>query len=262
MKTKNMMIREYFKSNDDYATREFMQSPINLEESQRSFHYIFLNCNLNSSFRNELVKLGEDDFREFVVRAALATMVIITDVFVYLRAKEKSGNITDEERLLLFRIMLDIDNNDFRDILQDSQKLEYCIFVSEKLIEESALKKIEYVKALSEEDIGYISGFNIYFEEEYNYYNIEITEEFLLKHLEIWIKKSGLEEGINTIARFILNLFILKREELDSIARIIVPDEDKRIKFMEELNNGDIDTIAPFISSFYESHIENNKNLK
>lgn len=262
MKTNNMKIREYFKSVDDYATRIFSQDHSDIDESKKSFYYIYFNCNINNNLKNILCPIGENSFREFVVQTALISMVIFTDAFVYLRAKEKSGDISTDEHYLLFQIMLGIVSNDFKDILKDINSLEYCIKISEKYIEESALKKIEYAKALDKEDVEKLSKFNIYFEEEYNHYNIEITEEFLLKHLNIWVKRSGLEEGINTITGFILNLFILKSEEFDSIAKIIVPDKTKRIEFMEAINSRDMDSISAYISSFYEAHKIDNRNLK
>lgn len=262
MKTKNMTIREFFKSVDDYASNSFSKTHRNIESPKEWFYYIYFNLNIDNNLKNMLGKIREDSFREFVVQTALISMVIFTDAFVYLRAKEKSGDISTDEHYLLFQIMLGIVSNDFKDILKDINSLEYCIKISEKYIEESALKKIEYAKALDKEDVEKLSKFNIYFEEEYNHYNIEITEEFLLKHLNIWIKKSGLEEGINTITRFILNLFILKSEKFDSIAKIIVPDETKRIEFMEAINSRDMDSISAYISSFYEAHKIDNRNLK
>ena len=263
MQTKNMTIRKYFKLVDYYALTEIQKNvSIPIDYVKYLYHYSIFNCYTDENLKKLYMATGEQDYREVSAEIAMIIMVMICDAFEYLQTKEKLERLDDEEQTLLYKIIAGITHNDFRNILNDSSSLEYCVNITQKYVEESALRKIELAKSLSEDDVATLSNFNIYFEEEYNHYNIEITEEFLLKHLKIWIKKSGLEEGINTITKFILNIYILDNENFTNIASIIVPDEDKRQSFIEELNNKDINTIAPFISSFYETHKPVNKELK
>lgn len=263
MKTKNMSIRKFFKVLDDYGL-SIIKDNVSLPDEviRKEYHYNIFNCYIDEDLKKLYKASEEKTYKTIIVEVAMVIMVMICDTYEHLRNKEKLQGLDDDEQILLYRILAGITDNDFNYILNDSASLEYCVDVTEMYLEESALRKIELAKSLSEEDVATLSKFNIYFEEEYNHYNIEITEQFLLKHLNIWIKKSGLEEGINTITSFVLNLYTLDPEGFAKVASIIVPDEDKRQSFMKEINNKDINTIAPFISSFYESHNNIDKKLK
>lgn len=262
MKTKNMMIRDFYNLIDNCGMNSLKKTTLPLDYTKKAYHYNIFNCNIDEQLKSIYTMTTGNNFRYFVVIMSMITMVMITDAYEYLRTKEKIEGLSVDEQILFYKIITGIMHNDFRYILQDSASLEYCTVVMEKYMEESALRKIELAKSLSKDDIDFLSKFNIYFEEEYTHYNIEITEEFLLKHLNIWIKKSGFEEGINTIAKFILDLYNLQNEECINIASIIVPNEEKRNSFVEELNNKDMNTISAFIATFYESHKKDNRELK
>lgn len=265
MNDKNMTIRNYFIKITDVGNSIFKQFPdFDLDNLLSKYYISLFNLLSNKELYDKYSYLmpNREKYHIYIVEIELVILVVIQDLYISLKEKEKLKEITDEEQSMFEILKKCISENNYETLLNEPKTIRKIVAPLIEMLNASALRKVELMKALEDEDIKLLSSINPFFLEEYDHYNISITEEFLIKHIDIWSKKKDYETAISMITNFLINIFKVNIEDGMKIAYTIINDSEQQTDLLGYLNNGEFDMIAPIVRDMYENNKQNISELK
>lgn len=193
-----------------------IRNKLSFLQSQPNFEYEVLNQSLHinddEQFTNMLKKLGLlDDHSQ--------RLMDIIQNYIYIQS------YTDFYRMCRLQNKIDIEDSIFHKIDFEILLLFFCdpdIYVEMiKSIEEfsnlSAYDKIIITKLLTEKEHNKLKELNPFYEYEKNMYDITVTKEFILRHIDNWNKSFDLEKAIDATSDFILNLYQLDKVNIKTL---------------------------------------------
>jgi hypothetical protein len=258
MKTKNMQIRYIFKDLEiQYANMFRYGLTEEGNELQKDYHVVLFNCATNKDLNKIFSKDSSSWFRNLIINVALISTVLLNDTYIHLINKTKYNALTDEEKVILNNILKGTKDNNYKKLFTNSDMLEYMINISNKFIDESALKKVELMKSLNEEDLAILEIINPFYKEEYDAYNININDKFINKHLNIWINKEGYEKGITIITNFLFKIYMVNKSACLEAIQSICEDEETINKLMTHIEKCEFEEVSPYIRDIYDNKEKN-----
>lgn len=153
--------------------------------------------------------LSEKDSRLTKVFLTLITIQLYTDLLRKLRYESSIKQIFDSSNEILKEI---IEIQDYESILEvfDNPKISVeSIKALEQFNDLPAYKKVLEYKSLKSEDIEKLSKLNPLFLEEYQKFNVQVNENFIINQIEKWFKKYPENHDVAYIeaSKFLFDLY-------------------------------------------------------
>lgn len=219
-------------------------SPFLLNTFRRDFF-------VDRSYRESISKYGALIMDIFL---GLTTLVFAQDIYLDLNHKIKLGSADEDDFSLMTNVSECLSSGEYESLFDDINNIDKIIQKMIDMVDASALRKVELFKSLDDKDIELLSSTNPYFMQEYEHYNIEISKDFLIRHLHIWEKKTDYETAISLVTKFIMNIYKLRCTEGKKIVDIVCEDEEKKNELLYQLEMNDFDLVAPFVRIFYDGN--------
>ncbi|MCH5166664.1 MAG: hypothetical protein J1F35_02105 [Erysipelotrichales bacterium] len=213
--------------------------------------YIFVN--MNPQYR-ELVKSRN------ILTNQMFQAILVQDLYLKLNRESALDIISDSDRVFFKQILRAIEKNDFSLLLTNRMTINKFLDATFEFMDASAFLKVEMFKCLDEDDLELLSSFNPFFMDEYNTYNVEINQHFMIRQITKWINRFKDEErAINEAAKFLINAFkmfidingvyldILNSNDPDSVNQAMI-DED-------------LDRVAGYVRKYYDAYKQNKPKL-
>lgn len=114
-------------------------------------------------------------------------------------------------------VFMNIDYKSVEKFYDDVDLYTVVLKSMEEFTNLSAYNKIFLMKSLTKEETEMLKSINPFFEFEKNKYDIEITEEFILKQISKWNNSLGLEKALKETINFIFNIYELEPSNLNTL---------------------------------------------
>lgn len=188
--------------------------------------------------------------------------VVIQDLYIKLNHKLENAEISENEVKLFKRIYFAIKKGDYKLLLADIKTINEFINATLEFRDSSAYSKVEAYKELDEEDINLLESVNPNFLAEYQTINIDITQEWIIKQIRLWIKGFKDETlAIRETARFLINAFEKDIDINDVLLEILNSGDDEPETIMQAMLDQDVDKVFEYVKSFYHRKKEKIREL-
>lgn len=245
------IIRNYFNyienimniyTNKGYSTNE-------------NYMYSLLSMYFNDlSVSTMLPFMGEQKVNEERVRIALMEAVLSKDLYVYLNLINKLQGLEDRELSLFLELKECLEDGTVNSLFINSRSLKYIRKATLSYKEASAFDKVLYVKALDENDINLLSKYNPLFMDEYNHFNVELNNDFLIRQITKWINAFKDEnKAYMAAASFICNLYHINKELVNDYLVELSKGytDDSLVPMIDYFESKNITEIADMVKDFY-----------
>ena len=187
--------------------------------------------------------------------------VLVLDLFLKLNRENELDIISEKDKKLFNQIVSAMKRNDFNLLITNRMTINAFLDATLEFMDAPAYLKVEMFKALDFEDIELIKNFNPFFSEEYEKYNVDIDQRFMVRQITKWINgKKDEELAINEAARFLINTFKMDIDIKDVLLDILNSNDPDTVN--QALFNEDVDQVAGYVKAYYDKYRPNTPKLK